>query len=114
MARKPARRLDRERELHPRLAFAAQQPCAARHKTPCLPGAQVQVCHVGIGGTSLKHGSPMDTIAMCGPVVGVNSDGHHQQFDQAKGAFAGMTRQERQDWAADRVRVLNAKWEGAK
>lgn len=105
MKKKPARRIAREKALRPRLAFAASQPCAARHLGPCR--GPVQVAHVGKGGMGLKHGTPMQTLPLCGPEIGTDGDGHHQQFDQSKGDFDGWSRQKKTRWVSRSLAVLN-------
>lgn len=105
MKKRAPRRIAREKALRPRLAFAAEQPCAARHLGQCR--GPVQVAHVGKGGMGLKHGTPMETLPLCGPEVGTDGDGHHQQFDQSKGDFDGWSRAKKGKWVEVKLRALN-------
>lgn len=55
-------------------AWLANQPCA-------VCGARnVQLAHVGIGGTGLKHGDDDKCIPLCSP-------GCHEEHDNTRGKF---------------------------
>lgn len=106
IAWKPARRIAKEAALRPRLAFAAARPCVAYGMSPCRGPAQV--AHVGKGGMALRHGTPMHTLPLCGPEIGIDGDGHHQQYDQSKGAFDGWSRAQKDAWTRARLAEINA------
>ena len=92
------------------VAWVASQPCCS-----CGTRTNVQVAHVGQGGTGMKHGSDAETIPMCGPhwLDNVMIEGCHVSHDQRKGRFSPDQYEARHliEWRAHQVAVHRGKYE---
>ncbi len=105
---KRPRRLDRGGADPLRLAFVAGLECVGLKAFPgivCADGAterhccvegRVEVCHEGRTGKGMATRCPdSETIPMC--------TGLHRQWTEHRGWFAGWTKDERREWASDRI-----------
>ena len=90
-------RLTAEEKRH--LAWKAARPCVWDGRQTHRCDGPVQVAHFrDMTGTGRKEGARM-TIPLCRSV--------HEQYDQAKGAFEGFSRDERKRWFLNWVNTLN-------